>query len=268
MDLSSRTLVKFTGATLTMSSIGTLGFGVGVTGLVVSVRPCKRTTESRNTCTYCSVGCGTLVDNLDGNPTEAHLRGFKWVMEVKHLNHAKLVLVNPRFTRTTSVANVYAPKRVMPAVLEDVLSVEGHATRSSRRPRCDTRAGRPRRRGRLVAPRGALVRPVPIGVISMTRRSNRYSVPADATSGPTAAIHERIVASSDDRDAKLATEIVMSNFSEVWSAIGSMDFGIFIQAPIPEGPIDRTLHDLQTVGKPRANHTLACKRCITSFTVR
>ncbi|MEA2738329.1 MAG: formate dehydrogenase major subunit [Acetobacteraceae bacterium] len=62
----SRTVIRFTGATLALSSIGLLGFGDGVTVLAVSVRPFKltSTTETRNTCTYCSVRCGILIYGL------------------------------------------------------------------------------------------------------------------------------------------------------------------------------------------------------------
>ena len=44
-------------------------------------------------------------------PPEAHPCGFKWVIEAKIENNAKLVVVDPRFTRTASVADVYAPIR-------------------------------------------------------------------------------------------------------------------------------------------------------------
>lgn len=48
---------------------------------------------------------------MGGNAAEAHPCGFKWVTEAKHHNHAKLVVVDPRFTRTASVADFYAPIR-------------------------------------------------------------------------------------------------------------------------------------------------------------
>jgi hypothetical protein len=56
MALSRRTLVKLTGATLALSSIGAIGFGGGAMALAASVRPFKltSTTETRNTCPYCS----------------------------------------------------------------------------------------------------------------------------------------------------------------------------------------------------------------------
>jgi formate dehydrogenase major subunit len=48
---------------------------------------------------------------MGGNAAEAHPCGFKWVTEAKQHNHAKLVVVDPRFTRTASVADLYAPIR-------------------------------------------------------------------------------------------------------------------------------------------------------------
>jgi formate dehydrogenase major subunit len=48
---------------------------------------------------------------MGGNAAEAHPCGFKWVIEAKIENQAKLVVVDPRFTRTASVADLYAPIR-------------------------------------------------------------------------------------------------------------------------------------------------------------
>ncbi|CCB66139.1 Formate dehydrogenase-O major subunit [Hyphomicrobium sp. MC1] len=52
-----------------------------------------------------------LVIVMGGNAAEAHPCGFKWVVEAKIENAAKLVVVDPRFTRTASVADYYAPIR-------------------------------------------------------------------------------------------------------------------------------------------------------------
>ena len=48
------------------SSLGALGFGAASDALAASVRPFKLTaaTETRNTCTYCSVACGILIYTL------------------------------------------------------------------------------------------------------------------------------------------------------------------------------------------------------------
>lgn len=37
--------------------------------------------------------------------------GFRWAMEAKNNNDATLIVVDPRFTRTASVADIYAPIR-------------------------------------------------------------------------------------------------------------------------------------------------------------
>jgi len=63
MELSRRGLMRLSGAALAASSIGALGFGAAGEALAASVRPFKlaRATETRNTCTYCSVSCGILI---------------------------------------------------------------------------------------------------------------------------------------------------------------------------------------------------------------
>ncbi len=48
---------------------------------------------------------------MGGNAAEAHPCGFKWVVEAKHHNKAKLVVVDPRFTRSAAMADYYAPIR-------------------------------------------------------------------------------------------------------------------------------------------------------------
>ncbi len=52
-----------------------------------------------------------LVLIMGGNAAEAHPCGFKWVTEAKARNKARLVVVDPRFTRSASVADMYAPIR-------------------------------------------------------------------------------------------------------------------------------------------------------------
>src|SRR5262245_46720221 len=49
---------------------------------------------------------------MGGNAAEAHPCGFKWVTEAKAHNKARLVVVDPRFTRSAAVADYYAPLRV------------------------------------------------------------------------------------------------------------------------------------------------------------
>jgi formate dehydrogenase-N alpha subunit len=53
-----------------------------------------------------------LVLIMGGNAAEAHPCGFKWVTEAMEHRKAKLVVVDPRFTRSAAVADVYAPVRV------------------------------------------------------------------------------------------------------------------------------------------------------------
>lgn len=48
---------------------------------------------------------------MGGNAAEAHPCGFKWVIEAKKYNKAKLIVVDPRFTRSAAVADYYAPVR-------------------------------------------------------------------------------------------------------------------------------------------------------------
>ncbi len=52
-----------------------------------------------------------IVLIMGGNAAEAHPCGFKWVTEAKAHNKARLIVVDPRFTRSASVADVYAPLR-------------------------------------------------------------------------------------------------------------------------------------------------------------
>jgi formate dehydrogenase major subunit len=52
-----------------------------------------------------------LILIMGGNAAEAHPCGFKWVTEAKAHNKARLIVVDPRFTRSASVADVYAPIR-------------------------------------------------------------------------------------------------------------------------------------------------------------
>jgi len=53
-----------------------------------------------------------LVLVMGGNAAEAHPCGFKWVTEAMQQRKAKLIVVDPRFTRTAAVADMYAPIRV------------------------------------------------------------------------------------------------------------------------------------------------------------
>ncbi len=52
-----------------------------------------------------------LILIMGGNAAEAHPCGFKWVTEAKAHNKARLIVVDPRFNRSASVADLYAPIR-------------------------------------------------------------------------------------------------------------------------------------------------------------
>jgi formate dehydrogenase major subunit len=52
-----------------------------------------------------------LVVIMGGNAAEAHPCGFKWVTEAKVSRGAKLIVIDPRFTRSAAVSDFYAPIR-------------------------------------------------------------------------------------------------------------------------------------------------------------
>ena len=63
MELSRRQFMKSAGVGLAGTTIGALGFGDVETAHAAAIRPFKLsgTTETRNTCTYCAVGCGIIM---------------------------------------------------------------------------------------------------------------------------------------------------------------------------------------------------------------
>jgi formate dehydrogenase major subunit len=52
-----------------------------------------------------------LVVIMGGNAAEAHPCGFKWVTEAKANRGARLIVIDPRYTRSASVSDLYAPIR-------------------------------------------------------------------------------------------------------------------------------------------------------------
>src|SRR5215510_5295083 len=48
---------------------------------------------------------------MGGNPAENHPCGFKWAIEAKRTRNAKMVVVDPRFTRTAAVADLFCQIR-------------------------------------------------------------------------------------------------------------------------------------------------------------
>src|SRR5947208_10732932 len=48
---------------------------------------------------------------MGGNPAENHPCGFKWAIEAKRRRNANIIVVDPRFTRTASVADMFVQIR-------------------------------------------------------------------------------------------------------------------------------------------------------------
>jgi formate dehydrogenase major subunit len=63
MELSRRRFLAGAGAGLAGTTLGALGFGDVEAAQAAAIRPFKLvgTTETRNTCTYCSVACGIIM---------------------------------------------------------------------------------------------------------------------------------------------------------------------------------------------------------------
>ena len=75
---------------------------------------------------------------MGSNMAENHPVAFKWPMAAKVEHGAKMIHVDPRFTRTSAVADIYAPVRAgsdiafLGGVIRHVLKANaGTATRSS-----------------------------------------------------------------------------------------------------------------------------------------
>ena len=63
MELSRRQFMKGAGVGIAGTTLGALGFGDIEAAYAASIRPWKlaNLTETRNTCTYCSVACGIIM---------------------------------------------------------------------------------------------------------------------------------------------------------------------------------------------------------------
>src|SRR5579871_1001684 len=48
---------------------------------------------------------------MGGNPAENHPCGFKWPIEAKRQRNAKMIVVDPRFTRTAATADMFVQIR-------------------------------------------------------------------------------------------------------------------------------------------------------------
>lgn len=60
---------------------------------------------------WTDVANADVVLVMGGNPAENHPVGFRFVMEAKRQRKAKIVCVDPRFTRTAAVSDCYVPIR-------------------------------------------------------------------------------------------------------------------------------------------------------------
>jgi formate dehydrogenase major subunit len=64
LQMSRRQFLKVTASTLAGSSLALMGFSPDIALAEVRQDKLTRTTETRNTCPYCSVGCGILMYGL------------------------------------------------------------------------------------------------------------------------------------------------------------------------------------------------------------
>ncbi len=82
MELSRRSFLTAAGVGAAGTTIGAMGFGEAEAAVAAHVRPFKltTTTETRNTCPYCSVACGIIMyskgDVRKGEPADIiHIEG-------------------------------------------------------------------------------------------------------------------------------------------------------------------------------------------------
>ena len=75
-DLTRRQFLKVTGATLAGSSLALMGFSASVAIAEVREFKLSRTTETRNTCPYCSVSCGLIMHSMGDKAKNAELSIF------------------------------------------------------------------------------------------------------------------------------------------------------------------------------------------------
>ncbi|CAG9167190.1 Formate dehydrogenase-O major subunit [Cupriavidus pampae] len=72
VNVSRRQFLKITGASLAGSSLALLGVAPETALAEVRTYKLARTTETRNTCPYCSVACGLLMYSLGDGAKNAH----------------------------------------------------------------------------------------------------------------------------------------------------------------------------------------------------
>jgi formate dehydrogenase major subunit len=71
VSVNRRQFLKLSASTLAGSSLALLGFSPGRASAEVRQYKLARMVETRNTCTYCSVGCGILMYSLGDNAKNA-----------------------------------------------------------------------------------------------------------------------------------------------------------------------------------------------------
>lgn len=99
---------------------GKFARGLGMVAIDCQARLCHGPTVAALAPTF---GRGAMTNNwvdiknanvvliMGGNAAEAHPVGFKWVVEAQTKNDATVVVVDPRFNRSATVADLYAPIR-------------------------------------------------------------------------------------------------------------------------------------------------------------
>jgi formate dehydrogenase major subunit len=86
VDLSRRGFLKLTGAGVAATSLGAMGFGEAEAAERAHVRPFKLTgsSETRNTCPYCSVACGVILYSKGDVKTDPDAQVFHVEGDVDH----------------------------------------------------------------------------------------------------------------------------------------------------------------------------------------
>src|SRR5689334_3598360 len=56
---------------------------------------------------YIDIKNADMILIMGGNPAENHPCGFKWAIEAKRIRNAKMIVVDPRFTRTAATADLF-----------------------------------------------------------------------------------------------------------------------------------------------------------------
>ena len=76
MQVTRREFFKISAAGLASSSVAALGFPVGDAYAEVRAFKLERSTETRNTCPYCSVACGLIMHSLGDKAKNSELSIF------------------------------------------------------------------------------------------------------------------------------------------------------------------------------------------------